>query len=233
MVILPNQLTPESHESSRSTPNETNNWHDLYRSDRLLRHRQQTHSKKLQRLGVLNFSRQAALLDVCCGTGEMLDILAQNGFQNLTGVDLGEVPQEGQRSWRFVQGSATKLPFEAESMELILCAHSLHHIGGLNEIKTFFQEAYRCLKPGGRLAVIDHYDSLQLRIAQALIESPLGLLTPYTRDFRRQLLEEKTYLYAYLDRWKQLESFLNSDMFENVVWDRDSFFFYWNGFKPN
>jgi SAM-dependent methyltransferase len=48
--------------------------------------------------------------------------------------------------------SATEMPFEDASVDAIVMIDVLHHIP---DVKAFFREAVRCLKPGGRVAMIE------------------------------------------------------------------------------
>ena len=48
--------------------------------------------------------------------------------------------------------SATLMPFEDASVDAIVMIDVLHHIA---DVKAFFREAVRCLKPGGRVAMIE------------------------------------------------------------------------------
>jgi ubiquinone/menaquinone biosynthesis C-methylase UbiE len=218
---------------NESQRNESAAWHDFYRSEDLRSHRTKTHKQKLAKLGLLSLRRDLSVLDVCCGTGEMLNILAAEGFTRLTGIDLEPLKGELNPSWEFRLGGADRLPFADASFDVIYCAHALHHLGSFEAIQSFWQEARRCLKPGGRLAVIDHYDSMQLRVVFGAWSSTFGKCLPSMRAFHFQLVEEKPYLYRYLDSWKKLNNFLKQNHFQQISIKKDAFFFYWNGYKPN
>ena len=49
---------------------------------------------------------------------------------------------------------ATKLPFEGNSIKSLFLMNTLHHIP---DTVSFFREVERCLKPGGRVFIIDQY----------------------------------------------------------------------------
>lgn len=206
---------------------ETDSWHDAYRSEALTGRRQHGHSKKLDRLGVMHLSRDARIVDICCGEGEVLDILGRKGFQNLYGVDLA-VPEAAGKSaaFRYISGAANRLPFADQSVDCVVCTHSLHHLGGVEKIREFLEEARRVVKDDGVITLIDHYDSLQLRAAFALFRSPLAQVTAYGRHFRSQLIEEHDYLYEYLDHWQDVYSLLKSGEYGRLHFETDLFFFY-------
>lgn len=47
---------------------------------------------------------------------------------------------------------ATQIPFEDSSLRIIYVFHSFHHIP---DVEKFLSEAQRCLKPGGKLLIVD------------------------------------------------------------------------------
>ncbi|MBI4550380.1 MAG: methyltransferase domain-containing protein [Candidatus Omnitrophica bacterium] len=214
---------------------ETAVWHEAYQSDVLARRRRSSHARKLRRAGLLSMTRESRILDVCCGEGEMLEFLAREGYSSLVGLDLPAAPGKAEeakgRRWHYASASATAFPFRAECFDCILCAHSLHHLGGLGNIEALLKEAYHSLKPGGRFIMIDHIDAPLVRLAFAVLFSPLAGLTQFTRMFRQQHLEEKDFLYDYLDHWPGLEALMRKSPFRNFKLEKKLFFFYWTGTK--
>jgi len=94
-------------------------------------------------------SKDSAIIDVGCATGETLKKLNQSGFTNLTGVDSSQdmldqcqVPAQLICSHKFPSGS-----FDA-----VLCNWTLHFIG--NKL-DYLHEIYHNLTPGGLLVISD------------------------------------------------------------------------------
>ena len=73
-----------------------------------------------------------ALLDICCGTGDLAETAAQRGA-HVTGVDFAEPMIEIARvrvpSLQFEVGDAEELEFEDASFDLAVCAFGLWHVG--------------------------------------------------------------------------------------------------------
>jgi ubiquinone/menaquinone biosynthesis C-methylase UbiE len=212
---------------------ETSRWHAVYKNEKLVARRASSHKRKLARLGVLGLPRDAQLLDLCCGTGEALEILHDEEFTRLHGSDITIDPELATKPWVTLQAAdACALPYAAGTFDAVVCMHSLHHLGGVVRVGKTFEECARVLKPGGRLMVLDHYDSPQLRVAfWGLSKKWLTWPTQGLRSFREQHEEEWPYMYEYLDAWSAVPSMLRDLPFEVEVDRRGLFFFYWTGRK--
>lgn len=216
-----------------SARGETANWHDAYRNKELVARRASSHKRKLRRLSALDLPRSARLLDLCCGTGEALRILHAEGFTHLFGSDITIDEDLSREPWaRLTASDACALPYEANAFDAVICMHSLHHLGGVVRIGKTFEECVRVLAPGGRLMVLDHYDSWQLRTAFWGLKKPwLTWPTAGLRNFRLQHEEEWPYMYEYLDAWFAVPAMLRALPCEVEVQRRGAFFFYWTGRK--
>lgn len=96
------------------------------------------------------------ILEVGSGTGYWLNLLHQVTSQ-LYGLDFsaGMISQAKNQPapLKLIRGTATQIPYQAESFDLLYCVDAIHHFG---DHAAFVDEAFRVLKPGGALAVIGH-----------------------------------------------------------------------------
>lgn len=101
------------------------------------------------------------LLDIGCGTGVLLETLEKKHPDLiLAGVDPTQemLDVAGKRLSKKVhieRGWAEKLPFEAESFNVIVSCNMFHYI---REPIVALKEARRILKPTGRLVITDWCD---------------------------------------------------------------------------
>ncbi len=98
-----------------------------------------------------------ALLDVGCGTGFLINILARRKPARYCGLDLsGEMIRvaEGKAipGAEFTEGSADRLPYPDGSFDIVACSQSFHHYPYPEKA---MQEAKRVLKPGGLYILSD------------------------------------------------------------------------------
>lgn len=105
-------------------------------------------------------NRRLTIVDVGCGTGELVVAISQRLHQaRIVGLDLSSsmllwanrhATTDGRI--RFMAGDATNLPFDDESVDLVVSTLSLHHWA---DPAAVFAEMDRVLKPGGVGLVYD------------------------------------------------------------------------------
>ncbi len=128
--------------------------------------------------------RPYRLLDVGCGTGTLLTVLAgQPDAERLVGLDYSPA-MAGRAAAKIVAspsaakldvaiGDAERLPFADASFDIVTCCHSFHHYP---HQPAAVQAFFRVLRPGGLLILVDGFrDSVVgwvvFDVGVALVES--------------------------------------------------------------
>ena len=105
-------------------------------------------------------NREARILDVACGTGDLSLKLFQSGEAQIVGVDFcrpmldiaaTKISREGSRI-PLVEGDALNLPFHDGAFAAVTIAFGLRN---LTSVEAGFRELLRVLQPGGRVAVLE------------------------------------------------------------------------------
>lgn len=113
-------------------------------------------------LEYVNIPEQPNVLDLGCGTGRLLDRLAEQ-FPNLSGTGLdfsAEMIRQTRQNKRdrhrprliFVQGNAEELPFADEQFDAVFNTMSFLHYPHPERV---FSEVIRVLTPGGHFYLVD------------------------------------------------------------------------------
>ena len=111
-------------------------------------------------LEYLRIAPDTRVLDLCCGGGQATKCLAEKSHY-VTGLDISEhsiaharraVPEAS-----FIVASATDIPFPDSSFDIVHTSLAFHEMTA-SQIERILAEAFRVLKPGGTLTVLDfHY----------------------------------------------------------------------------
>jgi ubiquinone/menaquinone biosynthesis C-methylase UbiE/DNA-binding transcriptional ArsR family regulator len=131
------------------------------------------------------------LLDIGCGAGRMLELLAPQA-EAATGVDLSaamlgvaraRVEQAGLRNVQLRQGDMYALPVERDSIDLAVVHQVLHY---LDNPARALREAARALSPGGRLIVVDFAPHHCEMLREKHEHRRLGFAADEVADYLRQ-----------------------------------------------
>jgi SAM-dependent methyltransferase len=117
-----------------------------------------------------NAPKQAAVLDLGCGDCCTLKFLAALGFTNLSGIDLHLPPQSSTLPYKLYQGNLMHTSFPEQSFDWAISISVIEH--GV-DLKAFFSEAYRILKPNGMLLVTTDYWEDKIGVDPSI--QPFGL----------------------------------------------------------
>ncbi len=122
-------------------------------------------------------SKQAQIVDVACGSGNLLRFFAENGYHHIRGVDISpeQVSLARQVTPEVVEGNAIDfLEARPEQFDLITGLDIIEHFNK-PEVLRFLDGCHTALKPGGRLI---------LQTPNA--ESPWGTMHRYN-DFTHEV----------------------------------------------
>lgn len=100
------------------------------------------------------------VLDLCCGTGDMLRAFAQAGVRprRLIGVDFARamLVRAGRGDWAvpvaLVQADALRLPLADQSVDVVSCAFGVRNF---QHLQAGLLEMLRVLRPGGRAVILE------------------------------------------------------------------------------
>lgn len=124
--------------------------------------------KILQMLDTLEF---ANVLDVGCGTGEMLRLISEKyNSVEAYGIDLSDemikiAKAKLSPDINLFVGDSEHLPFSDETFEVLLCMESFHHYPNPDNVLKEFK---RVLKPNGVLFICDMWRVFPLRNIMSL-----------------------------------------------------------------
>lgn len=123
-----------------------------------------------QKLGLLeraflpNIPSCGRVLDLCCGTGQLIAPLVARGYA-VTGLDASSdmlaYARRNAPAADFVQGDAREFHFEAPFDGVICTSASLNHMSSLDDLRQVFECVNAALKTGG-LFVFDVNHPVQL-----------------------------------------------------------------------
>jgi demethylmenaquinone methyltransferase/2-methoxy-6-polyprenyl-1,4-benzoquinol methylase len=96
------------------------------------------------------------IMDLACGTGDLVPLLKRTHGGLVTGVDFCEPMLEVARvrfpEFEFLQGDALNLNFADDQFDIITISFGVRNFENLEHGLT---EVYRVLKPGGQIAVLE------------------------------------------------------------------------------
>lgn len=147
-------------------------------------------------------------LDVCCGTGDLTQLLAQRVGRTgkVIGLDFSaellaiarQRTQEEQPHLplEWIEGDALNLPFGDRSFD---CATMGYGLRNVIDIPQCLQELYRVLKPGAKVAILDFHHPNHPLIRSFQQWYLKQIVVPTAQRF--DLTEEYAYISPSLDRF--------------------------------
>lgn len=130
---------------------------------------------RIHQLVIAAAGNQGRLLDVGCGSGQLLIRMAKTAPGECVGLDFWggdwqysrsqaerNAAIEGVENVRFVQGSASALQFADGEFGRVVSCLTFHEVRDTPDKTVSIAEALRVLEPGGRFAFVDLFDDPRL-----------------------------------------------------------------------
>ena len=126
--------------------------------------------QRWRRVTVENVVRPGdAVLDACCGTGDLAVAARRAGASRVVGLDFAERMLEKARAKdpaiEWVRGDMLALPFDDASFDAATVGFGVRNV---DDLEAGLRELRRVLRPGGRLGILE-------------ITTPQGWLAPFYR----------------------------------------------------
>jgi demethylmenaquinone methyltransferase / 2-methoxy-6-polyprenyl-1,4-benzoquinol methylase len=163
----------------------------------------------LKRLEPVLARPEAQILDLCCGTGDVLLDLERVGRAHVLGADFCHPMLVGAQQKSALKGCAARL-IEADALNLPIAEQSLDAISiafGFRNLADYpggLEEFRRVLKPGGVLAILEFSHPPAL-----LVRTAYGLYSRAILPFIGGLVSGSREAYSYLPR--SIEKFPGAD----------------------
>jgi demethylmenaquinone methyltransferase/2-methoxy-6-polyprenyl-1,4-benzoquinol methylase len=106
----------------------------------------------------LLFQKEAQVLDLCCGTGDMAFALREQGNARIIGADFSHAMLElaaakgGHSHISWIEADALCLPFSDNTFDLITSAFGFRNLA---DYDAGLREIGRVLRPGGEFAILE------------------------------------------------------------------------------
>jgi ubiquinone/menaquinone biosynthesis C-methylase UbiE len=112
--------------------------------------------RRLRKMGVDAWSRNAAVVELFCGRGNGLRALHDLGFTRLEGVDLSaSLLAQYRGPARCYVCDCRQLPFPDGSKDMLVIQGGLHHLASPADLEQTLAETNRVLQEHGRVFVVE------------------------------------------------------------------------------
>jgi ubiquinone/menaquinone biosynthesis C-methylase UbiE len=189
---------PSAAEAPRGEADAENAWEAAYLRFETPEEESRKFRRRLERLQATSWPRQGRIVELFCGRGSGLRALERLGFSRLSGIDQSiALIREYRGRAPLVVADCRALPYRDESQDVAIIQGGLHHLPGLHEdLERTLSEARRVLKKGGRLVVVEPWQTPFLSLVHALARTELARRISRKLDALASMveLEGETYL---------------------------------------
>ncbi|MBW4611893.1 MAG: class I SAM-dependent methyltransferase [Desmonostoc vinosum HA7617-LM4] len=110
----------------------------------------------LEKLLLHSLTKQAQILDLCCGTGQLVQELVTRGYQ-VTGLDASEAmlsyAEKNVPDAKFILADARSFNLPSSFDVVVSTSGSLNHFLNLSELTEVFCSVYQALLPNGTFVI--------------------------------------------------------------------------------
>lgn len=141
-------------------------------------------------------AKSARIIDIGCGTGELLLYLQNEGYTNLYGNDISEnmikISREKVKKANFFYGSINKVQIDGK-FDYIIITEALHHIP---DLKMTFESLRSLLKPRGEIVLLEpneiwYFENFSLKkIADYLVYLPIAPFHKFAGRKNRDIINK-------------------------------------------
>jgi len=100
-----------------------------------------------------------SILDICCGTGNQLKLLARNSFTDLHCLDISnsmlEIARKNSSPFTCYHKDAADTDFADKTFDIAILSFAIHEKDWIIA-ENILKEAHRILKPEGRILIVDY-----------------------------------------------------------------------------
>jgi len=123
--------------------------------------------------------KEKVILDLCCGTGNQLNLLSKHGFRNLHCLDISdsmlEIAKRNNSSIKIYNEDAIKTSFNNASFDVVIISFAIHE-KNRNTQQALINEAYRIIKKDGFMLVVDYvFDNKTTKLGRIAINIIEGI----------------------------------------------------------
>ena len=123
--------------------------------------------------------KEKVILDLCCGTGNQLNLLSKHGFRNLHCLDISdsmlEIAKRSNSSIKIYNEDAIKTSFNDASFDVVIISFAIHE-KNRNTQQALIDEAYRIIKKDGFMLVVDYvFDNKTTKLGRIAINIIEGI----------------------------------------------------------
>jgi len=117
--------------------------------------------------------KEKVILDLCCGTGNQLNLLSKHGFRNLYCLDISdsmlEIVKRSNSSIKIYNENAIKTSFNNASFDVVIISFAIHE-KDRNTQQALIDETYRIIKKDGFMLVVDYvFDNKTTKFGRIVI----------------------------------------------------------------